>query len=294
MVVEFFPLNPEDDLELPAPFGNVTFDDTTLKRGVISDNSCASNPCVNGTCSVTWNDFVCKCARGYKGKTCSDLEHCQLNECPKGSQCRNLENGYECIANATFNGKTNPLTYSLVLPPNSTLESVLETIEINYRTKFGGTIMFVQNEQDYFFVYVHKNQVTVQWSFFEKPVSYRFSRDNMEGIWNTLYFTIKDKKLYGGFKESVIDDTADFQVNDFNLTSFMSLFKKGAVRLGGSEKKSYEFLSLHDQFEKYNATSYVINNSVTEPTIDMPINALQTEIPPKNQMTDKYKVSMVD
>lgn len=291
MVVEFFPLNPKD-LEIPVSFGNVTFDEKTLKRGIVSDNSCASNPCDhNGTCTVTWNDFICQCPLGFKGKTCSDLEFCQLKECPKDSQCRNLENGYECIANATFNGKSNPLSYNLILLPTNSTQTIYETIEINFRTKYGGTIMFVQSEENYFFVHVHKNQVTVQWSFFGKPSSFRFSKDNMEGVWNTLYFTVKDKFFYGGFKESVIDDTPEFQANDFNYTSFTMLFKKGTIYLGGSEKKSFEFLSLHERYEKYNSTSYIINNSVTEPTIDIPINALQTEMPFKNIIRDKYKVS---
>lgn len=57
MVVEFFPLEAED-LEIPPPFGAVSFDKTMVLEGVVSDNSCRSNPCEHsGTCFVTWNDF---------------------------------------------------------------------------------------------------------------------------------------------------------------------------------------------------------------------------------------------
>jgi protein crumbs len=57
MVVEFFPLEAED-LEIPPPFGTVSFDKTMVLEGVVSDKSCRSNPCEHsGTCFVTWNDF---------------------------------------------------------------------------------------------------------------------------------------------------------------------------------------------------------------------------------------------
>jgi hypothetical protein len=57
MVVEFFPLEAED-LEIPPRFGVVSFDKMMVLEGVVSDNSCRSNPCEHsGTCFVTWNDF---------------------------------------------------------------------------------------------------------------------------------------------------------------------------------------------------------------------------------------------
>lgn len=58
MVVEFFPLQVED-LILPPPLGEVSFDHSAVLEGAVSDNTCASNPCENdGVCEVTWNDFM--------------------------------------------------------------------------------------------------------------------------------------------------------------------------------------------------------------------------------------------
>ncbi len=58
MVVEFFPLN-VTNLTMPKIFGNVSFDKSTVLEGVLSDDTCSSNPCGNGAaCSVTWNDYV--------------------------------------------------------------------------------------------------------------------------------------------------------------------------------------------------------------------------------------------
>lgn len=57
MVVEFFPLN-APDLNIPMSFGTVSFDNTTVLEGILSDNSCKVNPCQhNGTCVNTWNDY---------------------------------------------------------------------------------------------------------------------------------------------------------------------------------------------------------------------------------------------
>lgn len=57
MVTEFFPLK-VDDLDVPASFGTVMFANDTVLEGVVSDDTCSSNPCQhNGTCEITWNDF---------------------------------------------------------------------------------------------------------------------------------------------------------------------------------------------------------------------------------------------
>lgn len=57
MVVEFYPLN-VNELDIPPPFGSVTFDNTSVLEGVLSDDSCRINPCEHGgTCMNTWNDY---------------------------------------------------------------------------------------------------------------------------------------------------------------------------------------------------------------------------------------------
>lgn len=57
MVVEFFPLKVKD-LVIPKYFG-VSFDPTTVLEGVLSDDTCRSNPCLNNAvCTVTWNDYT--------------------------------------------------------------------------------------------------------------------------------------------------------------------------------------------------------------------------------------------
>ena len=55
-VVEFFPLEIQNEIEIPEPLGAVQKND--VLEGVVSDDSCRDNPCSNGgVCLVTWNDF---------------------------------------------------------------------------------------------------------------------------------------------------------------------------------------------------------------------------------------------
>lgn len=57
MVVEFFPLK-ASDLNIPPSFGTISFDDTKVLPGVLSDDSCRVARCHhNGQCINTWNDY---------------------------------------------------------------------------------------------------------------------------------------------------------------------------------------------------------------------------------------------
>lgn len=59
MVVEFFPLAIREEIKLPPLLGDISFDNDSVIMGVVSDDSCADQPCQNnGSCQVTWNDFV--------------------------------------------------------------------------------------------------------------------------------------------------------------------------------------------------------------------------------------------
>lgn len=140
MVVEFFPLILDDDAILPPQFGNVSFDYSLVLEGVVSDDACRDDPCLHdGSCSITWNDFVCECPRGYKGKRCDEKEFCQLQDCPEGSRCNNLDDGYECIANTTFDGTNRTFIYRM----NGELgKKKLDSIDITYRSKKGNSSFY--------------------------------------------------------------------------------------------------------------------------------------------------------
>ena len=162
-IVEIFPLQVRND-DIPEPLGTVKRND--VLEGVVSDNTCLDNPCINGgNCTVTWNDFLCICPPGFKGKTCHENEFCAIYECPTGGVCQNLNDGYECVTSATFNGVNSSISYtSSGIRPDS---SIPATIEISYRSKGrGGTILTLQNEDSlirYIRVDVASNGVITRW-----------------------------------------------------------------------------------------------------------------------------------
>ena len=56
MTIDIFP---QKTVGVQKLFGNVSFDPNTVLEGVLSDDACSSDPCLNeAKCSVTWNDFV--------------------------------------------------------------------------------------------------------------------------------------------------------------------------------------------------------------------------------------------
>lgn len=96
------------------------FEAAAVYKGVQSDDACRQNPCEHqGVCNVTWNDFECICPPGYKGKTCDEMEFCQLHECPEQSTCENLDAGFECLAQATFNAAPTDPPLHFQAPANA-------------------------------------------------------------------------------------------------------------------------------------------------------------------------------
>ena len=178
-IVEIFPLENPTRSELPDSLGTVQRSQDVL-QGVVSDNNCRLDPCFNsGNCTITWNDFRsvllllflkmnfeyisflfkyfirCICPPGFKGKTCSELEFCAIHQCPAGGQCRNLNDGYECLSSATFNGVNSTVEYTSIgidVSPSSTTTSsrnqqqLEQSIRFSFRSKQGGTVLTIQNE----------------------------------------------------------------------------------------------------------------------------------------------------
>ncbi|XP_044596826.1 protein crumbs isoform X1 [Cotesia glomerata] len=237
MVVEFFPLKAKD-IPPPIQFGNVTLDKEKVLPGEISDPVCKSNPCYhNGTCHVTWNDFWCQCPRGYTGKTCQEMEFCQLQDCPQGSKCQNLDGGYECIANATFDGTSTSFTYVYnQLKKKNIMEFGIDSIEIMYRSNSGGTLMHMAphgSTDQHFTVSVYKDNVTVAWKLDvlnQDTVS--FGKDVADGNWTSIILKLSTNQIVCGYKNT-LDETTVHSSTKFNLLAWYDLLSTGAITLGG-------------------------------------------------------------
>ncbi|CAB3258977.1 unnamed protein product [Arctia plantaginis] len=244
-IVEFFPLRVEG-LQLPPPFGVVTLDPQGVLRGVVTDDVCARAPCHhNATCTNTWNDYTCQCPRGYKGKQCSEVEFCQLQGCPLNSHCRNLDAGYECVSNATFDGTNTTLTYRLRVParapplapalaPPAPPRDLPESLTITYRSKTGGTLFHAENGGSWFTVGVFKEQVSVQWRLGPAPVpSLRRLRASHSLLhWTTLRFSLAADTLRGTFIEPSGHEDNSLSA-PIDTRAWQALVMDGRIHLGG-------------------------------------------------------------
>lgn len=284
MVVEFFPLK-IDELDIPPSFGNVSFDKTLVLEGVRSDDSCRVNPCHhNGICYNTWNDYRCECVRGFKGKDCMEQEFCELEHCPPNSECKNLEDGYECVANATFDGRTPPLMYSFTVLPNSTEDFHFTSLELVYRTRSWGTVLFARYLENYFAVFVYHNHVVVVWHVNGVLNSRHFHKDHFYGQWLTIYLDVKDSVFRGGFKEMFLDDQPAFEVDDFDVINVTNIFAEGTVYVAGSDGKSFDYWTIVKSFDT-NETHLMpygditTDTSLTSNSVELSEHGYSTEYP---------------
>lgn len=241
MIVEIFPLE-DKSLKLPKTLGTALFDEASILPGEVSDDLCRHEPCLHDAiCKNTWNDFICICPRGYFGRFCQDTQFCELTTCPGSGMCQNLDDGFECITNMTFQGDNmKPLAFTFYQkhPEKLGETPVKGTIEISYRTKTGGTLLYVQNQRKHFEIAVFKNQVTMLWNLTgDLPEIKRFNQENdMNYDWQTLVINVQDNTIKGSFKgyEETYDAHIHSTTSEIDQHEFMSLFSGlHPVYLGG-------------------------------------------------------------
>ncbi|XP_020367649.2 protein crumbs homolog 1-like isoform X1 [Rhincodon typus] len=127
--LEFYPLEEGNYSSSLDIYSNKTL--VNVIEDCVSDDSCMNAPCQNGgNCTVTWNDFECQCPLVYSGRTCERKVWCETDPCPAGYRCQNLPGGYECYANATFQGE-NPMTYI----GNKFITRDLISISMDFKTR---------------------------------------------------------------------------------------------------------------------------------------------------------------
>lgn len=116
-----------------------------IRQGEVSDDVCTLlQPCVNNaTCSnVFFNDYSCACMTGNKGKNCSELDFCLNTQCPGESTCVDLDDGFECVTPATFDGISNYVQY---VPKLANLSGGIDRFSLKFRTRDEeGVILHIQ------------------------------------------------------------------------------------------------------------------------------------------------------
>ncbi|KAF5295928.1 hypothetical protein FQR65_LT10359 [Abscondita terminalis] len=75
-----------------------------------SGNTCASNPCLFGTCieNNATGSYICQCRRRYTGRNCDiRKDPCQPNPCSHGGTCQTiLDISFKCVCTPDYTGST--------------------------------------------------------------------------------------------------------------------------------------------------------------------------------------------
>ena len=239
-IVELFPLDFEL-VEEPQTIGNVTLH--KVMKGVVSDNTCKINPCQNdGICQVTWNDYHCQCPQGYKGRNCQQKEFCFWYTCPlSSSQCVSLEDGHECISNATFNGVNASIVYS---PEDSKINSLNadSTIAAKFRTKTNGTILHIVSGQTSIRLGVQDGEIEIEIPELDSNRIFRAGSNLNDGEWHEikLFFEGRDGVAASIDLENKVRLSLDADLNVTDFVSAANLILMGAKATPFSRNDQYE------------------------------------------------------
>ncbi|XP_071550303.1 protein crumbs isoform X2 [Panulirus ornatus] len=226
-LVQPFPLENVSNVILPGE--NLQgVENHNVLEGTVSDDTCTPDPCENGaTCSITWNDFLCTCTVGYKGKTCEDREYCAIFECPQGSECINLDDGYECLANVTLNGVNSSMMYtpSFENPPSQITEVLLD-----YRSQVGGVMFWVSGADANVWIGLRQSSVVIHQTNGSTSKSAFFTSNvTLDGYWHTLMISFDSSGL-----QVMMDDTTLLGSDIAVIIDFTSLVLNGEVMIGAS------------------------------------------------------------
>lgn len=216
------------------------------------------------------------------------MEFCQLQDCPAGSRCQNLDDGYECIANATFDGIATAFTYMYGRADDyNASESALDTVEINYRSNTGGTLLHIAPHvgDQHFTVSVFKDTVTVSWQLdLENQGTLSFSKTVPDGNWTSLFIRLNNNSLECGYSDPTDEHVPSASPN-FNFQQWYDLLVMGTVTLGGlssalSDRHSYVTVGSRNERK----------NGIEGNTVDYNEHRLTTALPPHNMISGSISI----
>ena len=201
--------------------GNVTAHD--IEEGTVSDDTCQVEPCQNGgKCKVTWNDYQCQCEAGYKGGDCEELEYCHWYKCPADSTCRSLNDGHECITNATFDGLTTRITYSASFEQPSVLSN---SISARFRSQAGGPLLSLTgaNGQQVMLSVVGGNSGSLEVILVEgsEEGNLTFGGNLADGDWHKV--TMEIREAIGDISVKIDDKEEEFEDYSNENSTIISL-----------------------------------------------------------------------
>ncbi|NWZ12188.1 CRUM1 protein, partial [Agelaius phoeniceus] len=119
-----------------------------------------SSPCHNGgVCYSIWDDFTCTCPPNTVGKACEEVKWCELGPCPHEAQCQLVHQGFECLANAVFSGRSSAIFYR----SNGKISRDLTNIIFGFRTRDTDVILlYAEREPEFVIISIHNSKLLFQ------------------------------------------------------------------------------------------------------------------------------------
>ncbi|XP_053104712.1 protein crumbs homolog 1 isoform X2 [Hemicordylus capensis] len=201
--LEFFPVTPSSN----SVISNRTL--INIAPGCTGDNLCKSYPCQNdGVCYSIWDDFTCSCPPNTAGKACEEVKWCELSPCPHGTQCQVVHQGFECIANAIFSGRSSAIFYR----SNGQIKRDLTDIAFGFRTRDSDVILlYAEKEPEFITVSIQNTKLVLQLqsgnSFYTLNLS--SSQPVNDGKWHQVSLSMTEPLSQSSRWHIDIDDEKD-------------------------------------------------------------------------------------
>ena len=164
------------------------------------------------------------------------MEFCAIHQCPTDGVCQNLNDGYECVTSATFNGANTTLRYvSSGISANDELEP---SINFRFRSRRGGTVLVIQDERSNKFlrIDVDSSGVISRWMGNETLLP---MANALDGDWHSVELNLSS--IFPSFAQLVVD---------------------GQILLGGGSLTEFSVHSMTDE-ESTESPSTASSSSVT-------------------------------
>uniref|UniRef100_A0A2K6R3I6 Protein crumbs homolog 1 n=1 Tax=Rhinopithecus roxellana TaxID=61622 RepID=A0A2K6R3I6_RHIRO len=171
-----------------------------------------SNPCRNGgVCHSLWDDFSCSCPAHTSGKACEEVQWCGFSPCPHEAQCQPVLQGFECIANAVFNGQSSQILFR----SNGNITRELTNITFGFRTRDANIIILhAEKEPEFLNISIQDSRLFFQLqsgnSFY--MLSLTSLQSVNDGMWHEVTLSMTDP----------LSQTSRWQMEVDNQTPFVT------------------------------------------------------------------------
>uniref|UniRef100_A0AAY4A7I7 Uncharacterized protein n=1 Tax=Denticeps clupeoides TaxID=299321 RepID=A0AAY4A7I7_9TELE len=205
-----------------------------VTRGCAGDNSCSTNPCLNGgVCYSIWDDFTCKCPLNVTGRRCEQVKWCELLPCPPNAVCQSQAQGFQCVSNVTLQENSPIITFK----SNGKIQRQLSSITMQFRTSASdATLLHAETASDFITISIQDFYMVLELQAGE--ASPKLSSESQvpvsDGQWHTLHLSMQDPTLQASEWTMILDGDQEKLVTSTTASGDLNFLKEGVdILVGG-------------------------------------------------------------